>query len=96
MSGGHAVKEVVELVGGATNELLKQGGKYGTHQHLHGAAKGGELLVKSANKVAPGAVAAAATAVTAAAPVVAPVLAVAGIGYLTWCVGKWVYDEFIS
>lgn len=98
MSDDHA-KHYAEGAVGALTELARRGGQNLGPHHAHGAAKAGELLVKGAAVVAPGAVAAAslgtaavisATAATAVA--LAPVAVVAAGGYAVYKLVGWIRD----
>jgi hypothetical protein len=94
----HSAIQAAEAVMGVVGELSKRGGKDLGHAHGH-FAQAGQMLVKGAAAVAPGAVAvvaaktalltaAASTAVAAAAPV----LVLAGIGLGAYKLYKWLDD----
>lgn len=96
----HGAVHAAETTMGALGELARRGGQGVGPSHAHGAAKAGELLVKGAAVVAPGAVAAASagtaaviSAASAAAVALAPVAVIAAGGYAVYRLVKWLDEQ---
>jgi hypothetical protein len=103
MSDSHNAQQAAEVAMGAVTELARQGGQKMSSHNTYGAEKAGELLVRGAAVVAPGAVAVASAgtaavmstasaAMIAAAPVLAPALVVGAVGYGVYKVVEWLKE----
>jgi hypothetical protein len=99
MSNSHNAKTAAEVAMGVVNQLARQGG-VNTHLQSHGVMKVGELLVKGAATVAPGAVVVASagtagviSATSAAVVALTPFAVVAAAGYGAYKLYEWIDDK---
>lgn len=92
----HHAHHIAETAVGAVAELAKRGGVNMGGYHAHGIQRAGELAVRGAAAVAPGAVAVAAhgtaavvAGTAAVATAAAPFVVVAAAGFAVYKLAKW-------